>query len=220
MSAEKLIEDMGEYITEVSRLECSGKSCEECKWCGSTNPKKADCIDYLIAEKLLDKGYRLASDVVEEMAEYIRKDEAVALLEKYRIELPSTYSAGLTTAKNAVRGMPIADVVPREEYADLVYKLEVVLLSATGILSKHTYDLETMTQAVQDGLNEFYNDGYGAGSAEVAREIIADLVKFADDKERQMSFHSRSVWYIPTHLVTDIIAELKKKYAESEYSNG
>jgi hypothetical protein len=51
-------------------------------------------------------------------------------------------------------------------------------------------------------------------ASEVAAEIIADLVKFADDKERQMSFHGHSVWYIDADDVTDFIAELKKKYTE------
>lgn len=44
------------------------------------------------------------------MSDYIRKDDVLALLEKYRIEMPSTYSAGLTIAKNAVKGMPTEDV--------------------------------------------------------------------------------------------------------------
>ena len=60
-----------------------------------------------------------------------------------------------------------------------------------------------------------YNAGYRK-SSEVAREIIADLVKFADDKERQMSVHGHSVWYIDADDVTDFIAELKKKYTEGE----
>lgn len=58
-----------------------------------------------------------------------------------------------------------------------------------------------------------YNADYRKAS-EVARDIIADLVKFADDKERQMSFHGHSVWYIDADDVTDFIAELKKKYIQ------
>ena len=62
------------------------------------------------------------------------------------------------------------------------------------------------------------NAGYRKAS-DVAEEIIKDLVKFADDKERQMSFHGHSVWYIDADDVTDFIAELKKKY-ESEKEDG
>lgn len=53
---EKQIEDIGEYIAEVSHLECGIKCCEECKWCGSANLQKADCTDYLIAEKLIKRA--------------------------------------------------------------------------------------------------------------------------------------------------------------------
>ena len=60
-----------------------------------------------------------------------------------------------------------------------------------------------------------YNAGYRKAS-DVAREIIAYLVKFADDKERRMSFHGHSVWYIDADDVTDFIDELKKKYTEGE----
>lgn len=61
------------------------------------------------------------NDVRTRMNDYIRKDDVLALLEKYRIELPSTYSAGLTTAKNAVKGMPTADVLPRTEVAREIF---------------------------------------------------------------------------------------------------
>ena len=67
MSGEKQIEDLGEYIAEVSHLECGIKCCEECKWCGSANLQKADCTDYLIAEKLIEKGYRKTSDIAREV---------------------------------------------------------------------------------------------------------------------------------------------------------
>ena len=62
-------------------------------------------------------------------------------------------------------------------------------------------------------VENLYTAGYRKAT-DVAREIIADLVKFADDKERQMSFHNHSVWYIYADDVTDFIAELKKKYTE------
>ena len=73
MNKEKQIEEMGEYIAEIHHLECARKSCEDCKWCGSTNPEKADCTDYLIAEGLYNAGYRKASEVAEEFAEGLIK---------------------------------------------------------------------------------------------------------------------------------------------------
>jgi hypothetical protein len=64
---------------------------------------------------------------------------------------------------------------------------------------------------VREDCERLYYQGYRKAS-DVAREIIKDLVKFADDKERQMSFHGHSVWYIDADDVTDFIAKLKKKY--------
>ena len=70
MNRDKQIEEMGEYIAEILHFECGKASCEECKWLGSTN-QNADCMDYLAAEKLIAKGYRLASDVAREIFEEI-----------------------------------------------------------------------------------------------------------------------------------------------------
>ena len=84
MSKHKQIKEMGEYIAEVSTLECARKSCEDCKWLGSTNPEKADCTDYLIAEKLIKKGYRKASEVAREIFEEIEKEIELALESNYR----------------------------------------------------------------------------------------------------------------------------------------
>lgn len=74
-------------------------------------------------------------------------------------------------------------------------------------------ELGRMCDAVQEQAKALYNAGYRKQS-EVAREIIKDLVKFADDKERH--FHGHGVWYIDADDVTDFITELKKKYTESE----
>ena len=60
---------------------------------------------------------------------------------------------------------------------------------------------------------KLYNAGYRKAS-EVAREIVTDLVKFADDNERQRLINGHSVWYIDSDDITDFIAELKKKYKE------
>ena len=78
------------------------------------------------------------------------------------------------------------------------------IFAAFGGYAKWEEDWQSLAEAV-------YNAGYRKQS-EVAREIIADLVNFADDKERQMSFYGHSVWYIDADDVTDFIAELKKKY--------
>ena len=58
--------------------------------------------------------------------------------------------------------------------------------------------------------------GYKEGASEVAREIIKDIVDFADDKERQRLINGHSVWHIESDDVTDFIAELKKKYTEGK----
>lgn len=67
-----------------------------------------------------------------------------------------------------------------------------------------------------------YNLGYRKAS-EVAREIIKDLVDFADDKERHRRINGHGVWYIDEGDVkigiTDFIDELKKKYLENENEN-
>jgi transcription initiation factor IIE alpha subunit len=86
-----------------------------------------------------------------------------------------------------------ADVVPKSEIEEL-----------KAIIADH--------KASEERWEELYSNT----KTEVARKIIKDLVKFADDKERQMSFHGDSVWYIDADDVTDFIAELKKKYTEGK----
>lgn len=99
---------------------------------------------------------------------------------------------------------PTADVAPRAEVEELIYKLEYLLCHATGgRLSKHTYDLRTMETAVTDYLDESYcegkEEGYKNAKAEVAREIFEAL-----DKK---IFH-----HIPDLYTFEIYTELKKKY--------
>jgi hypothetical protein len=68
---DKQIEEMGEYIAEFAYSKCSiATSCDGCKWHGNTN-KKADCLDYLIAENLYNAGYRKKSEVAREIFEEI-----------------------------------------------------------------------------------------------------------------------------------------------------
>lgn len=85
------------------------------------------------------------------MSDYIRKDDVLALLEKYRIELPSTYSVGLTTSKNAVKGMPTADVVQRAEIAREI--LEAIKKKALGVcVYKLCYPPKTMIEIFEEDL--------------------------------------------------------------------
>ena len=87
---------------------------------------------------------------------------------------------------------------------------------AKDIACKITWDDDEIpTVDCLETAKRLYNAGYRKAS-DVAEEIIKDLVKFADDKEKQMSFHGHSVWYIDADDVTDFIAELKKKYTEGE----
>lgn len=72
------------------------------------------------------------------MSDYIRKDDVLALLEKYRME---TYSV-VTTAKNAVKGMPTEDVVPtaevaREIFSKLEEEIEAALESNYKVYEKY-----------------------------------------------------------------------------------
>ena len=105
-----------------------------------------------------------------------------------------------------VKNAPTADVVPRAEVDELICKLECFLCHATGgRLSKHTYDLGTMETVATDCINETYNDGYGEGCKDCAREIFEEIEK--------CMMHD----IIPTIGVYKgslelRIAELKKKY--------
>lgn len=91
------------------------------------------------------------------------------------------------------------------ECAELICKLECFLCHVTGSrLSKHTYDLGTMESVATDCINETYNDGYDEGYKDCAREIfeeIEELLKRTCEKGYCGS-------------ISDLLAELKKKYTE------
>ena len=76
----KQIEEMGEYIAYISHSECAKKSCEDCKWRGTTNLEKADCMDYLIAEALYNAGYLKQSEVIEKY-----RKKVYSKMEKYTV---------------------------------------------------------------------------------------------------------------------------------------
>jgi hypothetical protein len=60
-------------------------------------------------------------------------------------------------------------------------------------------------------LKEVNEEGYRKAS-EVAKEITKYLAKLVDDKEILMCFGGQSSWFIKVDDVTDLIAELNKKY--------
>ena len=105
---------------------------------------------------------------------------------------------------------PTADVVPKSEVEEIIGKFECLLCHVTGSrLSKHTYDLRTMETVATDCINETYNDGFGEGYKECAREIFEELefdihqLMFERDETRAIA-------------IEGIIAELKKKYTEEQ----
>lgn len=105
--------------------------------------------------------------------------------------------------KNAIRKAPAADVVPREEYEELVYKLECLLCHATGgKLSKHTYDLRTMESVVTDHLDEAYSEGTAEGAKTEAEKVFAEIYEDCFDQFGRIDYGA--------------LDQLKKKYTEGE----
>lgn len=79
-------------------------------------------------------------------------------------------------------------------------------------------DKDELIKALQYDRDQYvkgYINGYNAKASEVAREIIKDLLTFAEDNEKQMLINGHSVWFINADDVKEFIAELKEKY-ESE----
>ena len=61
--------------------------------------------------------------------------------------------------KALIDRQPTADVAPKSEVEEIIYKLECLLCHATGSkLSKYTYDLRTMEMVVTDYINESYDE--------------------------------------------------------------
>lgn len=116
-----------------------------------------------------------------------------------------------------------ADVVPKSEVDKIICKLECLLCHATGgRLSKHTYDLGTMETVVTDCINETYNDGFGEGYKECAREIFEaierGIIACREDEYSKESGYVVRQRYNANMLIKGI-AELKKKYTEGEQRN-
>ena len=65
--------------------------------------------------------------------------------------------------------------VSRKKYDEVVYKLECLLCHATGMLSKHTYDLDTMERAVTDEFCKRYEEGLADGYESTSKEIFAEI---------------------------------------------
>lgn len=140
------------------------------------------------------------------MDEYISRDEMLKYIAEHNSEenwRVSRYDAGWIY--DFIDSRPTADVVPRAEVDELIYKLECFLCHVTGgRLSKHTYDLGTMETVATDCINETYNDGYGEGYKDCAREICEEIEK-AITSFGTMPYNNGIV-------NLDAIAELKKKY--------
>lgn len=103
------------------------------------------------------------------MTRYTDIDKLIAEYDRVHIGPPGG-------ARKLMEDAPIADVVPRDEYEALIYKLECLLCHATGgKLSKHTYDLRTMETVVNDYINESCDEGFEALELEVAREIFEEI---------------------------------------------
>lgn len=68
MSREKQIEEMAEEISDVWNNKCQFVTCNGCKYSGLNDDK---CQEKLIADHLIAKGYRKASDVARKIFEEI-----------------------------------------------------------------------------------------------------------------------------------------------------
>jgi hypothetical protein len=114
---------------------------------------------------------------------------------------------------------PTADVAPRAEVDELIYKLECLLCHATGgKLSKYTYDLKTMETVVTDYINESYSegveDGYKDGAAEVAMEIFEEIEKTVNACVVDESLFKPA--YFEFRKFNEQLAELKNRYTDAE----
>lgn len=168
------------------------------------------------------------------MARYIDADALkTAILTKYRAnwEIPCSSEDRLiqrvvTDLRVLIEQSITADVAPKSEVERLIGKFECFLCHATGgRLSKYTYDLGTMESVATDCINETYNDGYGEGYKDCAREIFEEIelfLKKAIDgwrKERKFAYNDRQIEMIDFRngafkYCLHEIAKLKKKYTE------
>lgn len=140
---------------------------------------------------------------------YIDADAFIKKIFPYDVVDKKDYIINAKAVADAIDNAPTADVVPKSEVEILIYKLECLLCHATeGRLSKHTYDLRTMETVVTDCINETYNDGFGEGYKECAREIFEEI---------EITLIESSTLPDCARLAyLDKIAELKKKYTEEK----
>lgn len=172
------------------------------------------------------------------MARYIDADKLLEELNEELMYESTMFSKeqeeylqkGIRIAIGDVKRFPTADVVPKKEVYDLIFKLECLLCHATGgRLSKHTYDLGTMGTVVTDCFNETYNDGFGEGYKECAREIFEEIEKKVKASitihlEEINKEHIKDTPLYDRHSgilfalqgMNDFIAEFKKKYTEGK----
>ena len=138
------------------------------------------------------------------MARYIDVDELIRL-----IEIDALCNSGCFSKRDVmhcIKAINTADVAPKSEVEDLIYKLECLLCHSTGgKLSKHTYDLLVMEAVVTDYIQESYEEGYENGKSDAAMKIFAeiefDIANLDFDREE-----TRAI------AIEGVIAELKKKY--------
>jgi hypothetical protein len=168
--------------------------------------------------------------MVNDMPRYIDADEALRMMKNSKQDNPcqSEHKGIWNTAHeccmSCVYAAPTADVVPKSDVDELIYKLECLLCHATGgRLSKHTYDLMTMEAVVTDYIDEAYCEGKETAKSEVAREIFEEIEKAMADLEYRANTPRKTVkveelkdqvnWVLH-EVVPKTIAELKKKYTE------
>ena len=148
------------------------------------------------------------------------------------------YTINAKAVKFAIDNAPTADVVPKSEVENLIYKLECLLCHATGgKLSKHSYDLKTMETCVNDYINESYEEGYQEAQAKLYFDVerlerichsyalqygtVTDQQKVIDKAKAKVA---REIFEEIERMCIDtfgnfnhrVFAELKKKYTEEK----
>ena len=134
------------------------------------------------------------------------------------------FARGWNACLGTIYKLQTADVAPKSEVDELIYKLECLLCHATGgKLSKHTYDLRTMETVVTDYIQESYDEGYKDGGTDVAREIFAEIEKVIGDKYESYVLDNNDLDSIEQDAIinfsdelSDSFEEIKKKYTEEK----
>lgn len=152
-----------------------------------------------------------------EFAEATKDMTAKEILNYYRnlyYAEPQVTERGIMA--NAINGV-LADVVPKSEVDDLIYKLECLLCHATGgRLSKHTYELRTMETVVTDCINETYNDGYGEGYKDCAREIFKEIAETCvPETPEECGRETQNGYLMGVNAFLENILKFKQKYTKN-----